>query len=198
MMGFITRLPTIFFNIWFRIFPPDMVSYWKKKDTARARVVHEKDGSYGLEIEGEKEIMPGFPRGHVLFGPLSKVKHKVKMAFNEAYEAIGEFLKEAKYDMVPPEKMLPAVREVHRAFVDLENAEVTEDMKAKVRLWRDVFCWMMQEDDAYRYRFQYLFERINMKKVRLSKRDLYYLRGKYFMPDKKRRFLGIDWHIFDY
>lgn len=197
-MASITKLPTLFFNLWYRIRPPAMVSYWKRNDSARAKVVRQEGGSYGMEIEGEDEVMPGFPRGHVLFGPLSKMKHKLKGAFNEAYVGIDEFLKEVKFDIPPKEKFLPAVKEIWRAFEDLENAEVTGDMKERVRLWKTVLCWLMQEDDAYRYRFQYLLERIDMKKVKLSKADKYYFRGKYFKVDAKRRFLGIDWHWFDY
>lgn len=142
--------------------------------------------------------MPGLPRGHVLFGPVSKAKHKVKMAFNEAYEALEELSRESKHDILPREKMLPAVRTLWDAFEDVKNAEVTEDMKERVKLWQTVLCWLMSEDDAYRFRMQYLFERVDMQKMKLSEQDKYFFRGKYFKVDAKRRWLGIDWHIFDY
>src|SRR3990167_3996680 len=112
----INKIVSSFFNIWYRIRPPGMVHYWKNNDTARAKVVHQKDGSFGLQIEGEDEVMPGLPRGHVLFGPLSKVKHRVKTAFNEAYNELAAFAKEYKNDILPQEKMLPAVKELWRAF----------------------------------------------------------------------------------
>lgn len=197
-MNFITSLPRLFFNIWYRISPPKMVHYWKNNDTARARIKHQKDGSYGLEIEGEDQVMPGFPRGHILFGPLSKVKHRIKTSFNEAYVEIEKFHKENKHDFLPYEKLLPPVKVLWKAFEDLENAEVTEDMKERIKIWKTVICWWMQEDDAYRFRLQYLLERINLKKIRLSKQDKYFFRGKYFKVDHKKRWLGIDWKIFDY
>jgi len=177
------KLKTLFFNLWYRIRRPEMVAYWKDKDTARAKVVHREDGSYGLQVEGEKYVMPGFPRGHILFGPISKIKHIIKTAFNEAYTNLEEVMKASEHDIVPPEKMLPCVKEFWRAFEELENAEVTEDMKERVKLWKKVMCHWLNEDDAYRFRWQWLMEKIDMKKIKLTKEEKYFFRGKYFKVD---------------
>ena len=160
-----------------------MVQYWKHKDSARAKVFHDTDGSLKMAIEGEKYAFPGFPRGHVLSGSLAKVKHKIKNAmFNEVFEEMQAALP----DMIPPEKMAPAVRELWRVLEDVENAEVTEDMKGRIRLIKKVLCFFLQEDDAYRFRWQWVMERLDMKKVKLSKADKYYFRGKYFKVDHSR------------
>ena len=113
-------------------------------------------------------------------------------------EEIDKLVKEHKYSLLPTEKMVPAARELWRAFKELENAEVTEDMKERVRLWKTVLCFIMAEDDAYRFRMQYLFERINMRKMKLTKEDKFFFRGKYFKVDLKKKFLGIDWDGFQY
>lgn len=180
-MQYITRkLVKLFFNWFYKIRPPEMVQYWKTKDSAKAKVVHDTDGSVKMQIQGEKYLYPGFPRGHILEGSLAKLKHKVKNAmFNEALAEIQG----AMPDMMPPEKMVPAVRELWRVMTDLENAEVVDDMKGRIKLIKKVICFFLQEDDAYRFRFQWVIERMNMKQVKLTKADKYYFRGKYFKVD---------------
>ena len=161
-----------------------MVEYWKRGETARAKVTHGTDGSLKMQIEGEKYMLPGFPRGHVLTGSLAQLKHSVKnMVFNQVYAELEKMAGDMSADMIPPEKMAPAVRELWRAMEDLENAEVVPDMKARIRLIRKVICFFLQEDDAYRFRWQWLMERIDIKKVRLTKEDKYFFRGKYFKVD---------------
>lgn len=161
-----------------------MVGYWTKTDAARARMGTAPDGSIQMEIQGEKYPYPGFPRGHVLIGPLAKLKNKVKNAvFNQAFAEIQKMSDEHEADMLPPEKMAPSVRELHRVLVELENAEVVDDMKGRIRLVRKVLTFFLQEDDAYRFRFQWAMEKLDMKKIKLTKADKYYFRGKHFKVD---------------
>ncbi len=178
------------FNVWYRFFPPESVKYWKSKEAARAKVIHGADGSLQMQIEGEKYPFPGFPRGHVLTGSLAGVKHKLKnMVFNKAFEELEKMEGNITTDAVPAEKMAPAVRELHRVLMELENAEIVPDMKGRIKLIRKVLCHFFNEDDAYRFRFQWAMERMNMSKIKLSKADKYYFRGKYFK---------VDHDIFDY
>lgn len=188
-----------FFNVWYKFFPPESVQYWKTKDAARAKVTHAKDGSLQMVVEGEKYPIPGFPRGHVLTGPLASLKHKVKnMVFNQVFAEIDKMAKDMNADMVPHERMAPAVKELDRVFQLLEDAEVVPDMKGRIRLIRKVLTFFFQEDDAYRMRWQWAMERFDMNKVKLSKGDLYYMRGKYFKVDKKKKIMGIDFDAYDY
>lgn len=161
-----------------------MVSYWKRADGARAKILTGKEGEYLMEIDGEKYPYPGFPRGHVLTGPLAKLKKSVKnMVFNQVFAELEKMASEMKADMLPPEKMVPAVRELWRGLEELENAEVVPDMKARIRLIKLVLTFFLQEDDAYRFRFQWLFPKLDMDKIKLTKADKYYFRGKYFKVD---------------
>lgn len=172
------------FNFVYKVRPPEAVSYYKTKEAARAKVVHGKDGSLQMEIEGEKHPFPGFPRGHVLTGPLAKAKHKVKnRIFNEVFAELEEMTREMQYHMLPIEKCAPAVRELDRVLRLVEDAEVVDDMKARIALVRRILVFFLQEDDAYRMRMQWAAERINMKEMKLSKADKYYFRGKYFKVD---------------
>lgn len=227
----------------------ESVQYWKHGNAVQAKVM-EKDGIMVMQMEGEKYIFPGFPRGHLLYGPLSKVKHEIKnQIFNESWalleegvsdEAVAEHIRSVlpniykefevlKYDQLPPEKMSTPVRELHRAW-----SKIAPDSVLK-----DIVCMIFQEDDSYRWRFQWivpffgwgkpekklerglnwlehgevigdmkerirllrrillvamkdpqnkkflhaLFKEIDWKKLKLTKADKYFFRGKYFKVD---------------
>lgn len=142
-----------------------MVSWWKYKEAVQAKVTVDENGSYIMWMEGEKYPFPGYPRGHLLYGTLSKLKHEIKnQIFNESWEKLErkeplditeacknvyELATASKYDMMPYEKMAPAVKEVYR---NLSHP-----------VWRDVITYIFQEDDAYRWRFQWMIPYISKK-----------------------------------
>lgn len=149
-----------------------MVSYWKTSDSVEAKLTLDPAGHYVMQMEGEKYPFPGFPRGTILYGKLSPIKHWIKnKIFNDCYEKIATGMplneivayvreeaipfitdlgEQARYDMVPPEKMMPSVREVWRTLTAIENGSDT------VRQLKEIFCFILQEDDAYRFRFQWI------------------------------------------
>jgi hypothetical protein len=177
-------LTRFFFNWLFKVKPPEMVKYWKWGQAARAKITEAKDGSMQMIIEGEAHPYPGFPRGHILLGPLAKLKHSIKnRIFNEVFAEIEKMTDDMKYDMLPPEKCAPAVRELNRVLDLMEQAEVVEDMKGRIRLIKRILTFFLQEDDAYRFRAQWAYEHLDPKKMKLSKADKYYFRGKYFKVD---------------
>ncbi len=158
-----------------------MVQYWKFKESVMAKVTTNKDGALVMKMEGEKEIFPGFPRGHLLFGSLSKLKHEVKnQIFNESWRkleeklakpaiiqdikqaihAINEFVEHDRYEMVPPEKMVMPVREIWRAFSVLE-AKSKGTQREKIRILKEAITYVMQEDDGYRFRLQWIVQIFN-------------------------------------
>lgn len=148
-----------------------MVQYWKRSDKVAAKLMKGKDGSTIMQMENEKYAFPGFPRGHLLYGKLSKLKHEIKnQIFNDAWygledkkftEAeVGQRTKEVlpnifailddqKFDLVPPSKMCTPVREIHRAWTKVAPS------KKSLKL-RDILCHILQEDDSYRFRVQWL------------------------------------------
>uniref|UniRef100_A0A6M3KT32 Uncharacterized protein n=1 Tax=viral metagenome TaxID=1070528 RepID=A0A6M3KT32_9ZZZZ len=147
----------------------EMVSYWKTKEAVEAKVTTAKDKSIIMQLEGEKYPFPTFPRGHLLFGNLSKLKHEIKnQIFNESwyklennipkqeiieniknklYNEIANIAETLRYDMLPPESMTPSVKEIHRAW---------GIVSPKTGVLRDYLCFILQEDDAYRFRVQWL------------------------------------------
>lgn len=144
----------------------DMVRYWKTGESVQAKVMN-IDGVNYMQMEGEKYLFPGFPRGYLLFGKLSKLKHEIKnQIFNWTWYSLEdgrqrwavledlkrivmpkvfEMLSGHKYDMVPPEAMVPAVREIYRAWTKVAPGKLSSQM-------RDAFCYIIQEDDSYRFR----------------------------------------------
>ena len=187
MNWIIKKLIKFFFNQLYKIRPPESVNYYKTQEAARARLVTAEDGSLKMEIKGEKYAFNGFPRGHVLTGPLANLKKKVKdLVFNQVFEEISKMTEEMKHDILPDEKCAPAIREMARVFDKLEHMEIVEDMKGRIRLIKKVLIFFLQEDDAYRLRAQYFLSEINQNKVKLDKSDKYYARGKYWKVDYDR------------
>ena len=149
--------------------PAEMVSWWKYKESVQAKVTTAKDGSYIMWMEGEKYPFPGYPRGHLIvnepgkFSPYSKLKHTIKTEiFNKNWwrlergeaiqlevSEIEKLVHELRYDMMPHEKCAPAVR------------EIAENLTHP--LWRTILRAIFQEDDAYRWRFQWMARYLDKK-----------------------------------
>lgn len=221
-----------------------MVDWWKKKSSTTAKLTVAKEGHHLMYMEGEKYPLVGYPRGHINYhmGPLSKMKHEIKnQIFNESWAILEEggshsemithakkatknILKmtdDIKLDIVPHERMVPAVKEIYRAMEGmplrdtichffqeddayrfrfqwlmrylrkkpfgeamdyLENAEIVDDMKGFVRLWKRVISVML-EDPEFNQMFTTFLKRVNYRKIKLTKADKYYFRGKWFKVD---------------
>lgn len=231
-----------------------MVSYWKTKESVAAKVT-KRNGATVMMLEGEKYPFPGFPRGYLLFGKLSKLKHEVKnQIFNDSWAKlesrksekevaedikkdilpkIYEILEQNRFDMVPPEGMVPAVKELYRAmlkvspehkqFIELvtyilqeddgyrfrvqwivtyfgwlrffnpiksferglkmlEHGEVIGDMKERIRLLRRILLAFLKDENVQK-KFMEFWKEVDWSKVKMSKADKYYFRGKYFKVD---------------
>jgi len=146
-----------------------MVKYWKYKDAVPAKITRDKQGHTIMKLEGEEYPIHGFPRAHLLFGSLSKLKHEIKnQVFNESwakleqgipekeiisdikgklFKEIPKYVETLKYDVMPPNKMCPAVREIHRAWTKVSP---------ETAVLRDYLTLILQEDDGYRFRVQWI------------------------------------------
>ena len=157
-----------------------MIQYWKYKVTEQAKVTYNKDGALVMKIAGENEDFPGFPRGYLLFGKLSKLKHEIKnQIFNHAWKKLEEktpekeiaeeikgvildriftLAEETKYDHVPVKRMHKPVRELYRAWTKINPSERSLKL-------RDIVCFILQEDDSYRFRLQWMVGYFKRKDV---------------------------------
>jgi len=161
--------------------PTEMVSYWKTKEAVKAKVTKAPDGSQIMWMEGEKYPFPGFPRGSLLYGKLSPLKHWIKnLIFNDSWKLLEEGkgseevtdsviaslkgkLKElsddCKFEYVPYEQLTPPVKELWRAFEATEKKHPSQ----LITQIKEMMCFIMQEDDGYRFRLQFMAQFYNPK-----------------------------------
>lgn len=206
------KIIRLFFNNLYKIRLPEFVSYWKKGDVSRAKLVTLEDGSYAMRIEGEKYPLYGFPRGPVLFGPLAKIKYLAKnLVFNQVWKMIEdgkpeeeimnyifsvarpvlkEEIKKVKYDMFPSEKLCPSVRELWRALSVIEKTIQNPQVREDFRIFKEGLTFFLQEDDAYRFRLQWMAGFLNPN---AWWRKIYYLlkRKKYSFREELRQVFSL-------
>lgn len=150
----------------------EMVSYWKTQDSVEAKIMLMPEGHYAMQMKGEKYPFPGYPRGPLLYGGLSPLKHQIKnQIFNESWamleagksweevlykvkrtleQNIFPLAEQSKYDMVPFARLNPPIKEVYRAMTVVGGGD------RRFEQLRDIICFILQEDDAYRMRFQWV------------------------------------------
>lgn len=184
-----------------------MVDYWKRKESVNAKVTRGVNGETIMHMEGESQPFPGYPRGYLLFGKLSKLKHEIKnQIFNFAwyqmekgvsessllaelkgpiFNAIFDLSEETRYDWVPTSKLNPAVKEIYRAW------EKVSPSRRSLRL-RNILCFILQEDDAYRFRVQWIVSYfswwLKMKDpVKMLYESLVWLENAEVIDDMKER-----------
>src|SRR3990167_2488116 len=73
-----------------------------------------------------------------------------------------------------PKKYCPAVREVYRIFTLAIEREKSKQMKVRWRRMRDSFCFLLEYDSAYRYRFQDIMGEADISQFKLDEGDKYY------------------------
>ena len=182
----------------------EMVQYWKKNEAVQAKVMR-KNGTLVMQMQGEKYIFPGFPRGYLLFGKLSKLKHELKnQVFNESWRMLDQgrtpkeialyikhmampsvyaILEEHRYDMVPVQRMVPAVKEIYESWTRAGGSPQL----------RDLITYIFQEDDSYRFRFQWMVSYMNprlmgvLSPAKLLDKGLVWMENAEVIGDMKER-----------
>jgi len=181
-------------KLWYRLIkksPADMpsIKYWKYQEKQEAKVTRNKDGALIMKILGEDQDFPGFPRGYLLFGKLSRLKHEIKnQIFNyawqkleektpeeeiireiktEVFDRIFQLSEDTKYDRIPYERMYKPVKEIYRAWTKAASSNCSLKL-------RDILTFILQEDDSYRFRVQFLVAYFNPNKwwMRLLGKDI--------------------------
>lgn len=202
------------FNKLYRIHPPEYVQYWKRGDKARAKLMVMEDGAYAMGIEGEKYPLMAFPRGPILFGAVQTIKTTAKnVLFNQVWkmieegysnQAIGSYVKQVAiptiireseqyhYDMLPVIRMCRAMKEVWRAMTVVERLFEQREARLQFQALKRAITFFFQEDDAYRFRVQWVSKYLNpntwyRRIYRLITRKPYSLRDEL---SKVMEFLG--------
>jgi hypothetical protein len=134
-----------------------------------------KDGQRYTYLKGAKYPMRGVSRSSVL-----KLLYPFKKSL---LNMLTKELNNLFPHEVPQEELTEPVKEIARVFDLLIEAEEYEGMKNKWRMIKRGICMFLEEDDAYRYRVQWAVEKLNRKKIKLTKEDKYYFRTKHFRVD---------------
>ena len=137
---------------------------------------NEKTQSMELHIKGERYPLRGYPRHHILHGPLAPLKGYMK---NFIVTALVKCIPHK----IPDENLVEPVRELARVFDLVIKAEDEPEMKKLIGQFKDAICSILQEDDAWRFRLQAALSKLNMKKIKLNESDKYYFRGKSWKLD---------------
>ena len=84
---------------------------------------------------------------------------------------------------VSNEKLTPPVQELARVFDLLIEGEKLEEHKKQWKAYKKVFCVFLEHDFPYRYKLQWILERLNIDKMKLTDGDKYFFRVKNFWVD---------------
>lgn len=103
--------------------------------------------AWALLQEGKKEEAIKMIKGIVVNGVKVRDDSPLQgITFNKG----DDLIERMRYDMLPPEKMVPAVKEVWRVLTIMEKKE------PRLKWLKESLTTILQEDDAYRFRFQWL------------------------------------------
>lgn len=151
-----------------------------------------KDGEQETVIIGEKYPLRGHSRESVLHGKLRLISGNIKEGLR--------ILALARKEMIPRENMKLPVRviaDVCDMFIAAEKSDKAPEkdvfgsmgMKQKWEFFKKFCCYLLEEDDAYCFRYQLFFEAMakRMKQIRLTKADKYYFHSR----------TDFDWELFD-
>ncbi len=134
-----------------------------------------KEGGQLMHVVGEKYPIRGNPQFLALkaLEPLKAILDKL----------ISSRLVNIIPFNVSNEKMSEPVREIARVFDLLIEAEKLEGNKRRWTNWKKVICVFLEHDIRYRYVFQWMAERLNQVKIKLTDGDKYFFRVKNFWVD---------------
>jgi hypothetical protein len=90
--------------------------------------------------------------------------------------------------LLKPRWFLDPIKLLTLYLTELEHAEVIADMKERVRLWRRIALFAL-EDPYINQLFREFCKEVDWNKLRLTKADKYHMRAKYFK---------CDWLLFEY
>lgn len=139
------------------------------------KFTQDESGGQRTWVTGEKYAMRGNPQFLALkaLAPLKAILKKL---------IVGRLSGLIPYS-VSNDRFSDPVQEIARVFDLLIEAEKLEGNKKEWADIKKVICVFLEHDLAYRYRFQWILERINKEKIKLVDDDKYFFRVKNFRVD---------------
>ena len=168
---------------WEDLSPEDQLITPKEDETKYAQKIAKDEEGKGkmTQIIGEKYAIRGNPTRPALLA-LNPIKALVD-------KLIGSKLPSLIIHERPNSELSRPVREVARVFDLLIEAEKLESNQQRWRNYKKVIIFFLDNDIAYRYRWQWFMERLDMSKIKLDKGDKYFFRIKNFRVE-----LEEDWN----
>jgi len=162
-----------------------MFGLFKKKERIALENPHEarivskyaksESGGNLTYVTGEKYPMKGNP-DFLALKALSPIKGILDKIFSSRLTSIIPF-------NVSNEKLSGAVQEFAKGFDLLIEAEKLEGNKNRWKNMKKVICVFLEHDMPYRYKLQWMFERMDKEKIKLEESDKYFFRVKNFRVD---------------
>ena len=175
------------------------------------KIVAPKEGGVDVYIKGLKYPMPGYP--HRPMVKTACIIKRTSIILMEFFASMANrrglikllILKKNIQVLVPKLIVLfsfvigsrrlmerfysPAPREIYRVFNLLIEREGDQPLKDRWSKIRDIVCLIIQFDAAYGYRLRDFLSELNMKKIKLTRRDLFFARqsNDYAFGGKKIR-----------
>jgi len=123
-----------------------------------------------MKLAGHPYPFPGYPSGDVV-----QVLETTKRMFLVGLEIYYPILE--KY-FLKPEAYSKPTREIYRLFDILIAREKSKGMKEKFEKIRNMVCFVLEYDSAYRFRFQDILAEIDLSQIRLDSAEEYYFKGR--------------------
>ncbi len=179
-------------------FLPNEVFYDPKKVGLAKKIVVSKNGEVDVYMDGWKYPYQGYPwRSMVKTACIIKKTTLILIEFFASLANRREILKliilrKNIQDLLPKLLVLFAhvigsrrlkekyynhtAKEIYRVFNIMIDREEPGGMRDKWSRIRDIVCLIIQFDPAYGYRLQDFLSEIDMKKIKLTRRDLFFAR----------------------
>ncbi len=133
-----------------------------------------EEGGVMIKCPNEDYDYPGIPLAKNR-DTMDACKAFLPIAINQAYR----MLKRQKLVPLDPHYLSKSTREWYRMF----SLMIDRDLPSHGDKWRpmrEVFCFIWENDDAYRFRFQDILGEMKQDEMKLTDGDAYWLRKKYY------------------
>ena len=123
-----------------------------------------------MKLAGHPFPFPGYPSGDVV-QVLETTKRMLLIAIDIYYPILTKYF-------LKPEAYSKPTREIYRLFDILIAKEKNTGMKEKFTKIRDMACFVLEYDSAYRFRFQDILGEIDLSQIKLDEAEKYYFQGR--------------------
>ncbi len=142
-----------------------------------------EEGGTFSNFQGGKYPFPGFPDSKAV-NLIGSAKRMIPIGANIIDASLRGLQQEKDI-----KRMCKTAREIHRIFDIMIEREQVGYVKENFTKIRDMICFILEYDDAYRFRFQDAFSELNVDEIKLTTAD------KYWFSNMNYNYPGKEEHI---